>query len=159
MAVAAVAVVRQRSRRGALIAESERRPVTGAHGTLICTTESVDETFARLRDAGVRVTQEPIDQVYDVRDCGFADPGGGGGISCVSPSRWAEGLARGVTCADSGSSRRPAHTGSPGPCASSQLPARWPSILSDHGRCADRCRKRRDPAATRGYPVPRWRTR
>ncbi|MET8799994.1 VOC family protein [Nocardia sp. NPDC004568] len=57
-------------------AEAQRRLATGAHGTLIFVTESVDETFARLRDAGVRVTQEPADQAYGVRDCGFADPWG-----------------------------------------------------------------------------------
>lgn len=57
-------------------AEAERRLARGAHGTLIFTTESADETFARLRDAGVRVTQEPVDQPYGVRDCGFADPWG-----------------------------------------------------------------------------------
>lgn len=59
-----------------LSAESERRLAVGAHGTLIFTTESVDETFARLRDAGVRVGQEPADQPYGVRDCGFIDPWG-----------------------------------------------------------------------------------
>lgn len=48
----------------------------GAQGTLIFTTDAVDDTFARLRDAGVAVTQEPIDQSYGVRDCGFRDPWG-----------------------------------------------------------------------------------
>ncbi|WP_039824007.1 VOC family protein [Nocardia testacea] len=57
-------------------AEAQRRLAAGAHGTLIFVTDSVDQTFARLRDAGVRVTQEPADQVYGVRDCGFADPWG-----------------------------------------------------------------------------------
>lgn len=56
--------------------EARRRLGAGAHGTLIFTTESTDATFARLRDAGVRVTQEPADQPYGVRDCGFADPWG-----------------------------------------------------------------------------------
>lgn len=57
-------------------AEARRRLAAGAHGTLIFTTDSVDATFARLRDAGVTVTQEPADQPYGVRDCGFADPWG-----------------------------------------------------------------------------------
>ncbi|WP_280397509.1 VOC family protein [Nocardia carnea] len=57
-------------------AEARRRLTAGAHGTLIFTTDSVDTTFARLRDAGVTVTQEPVDQPYGVRDCGFADPWG-----------------------------------------------------------------------------------
>ncbi|MGI5220067.1 VOC family protein [Nocardia sp. CA-290969] len=57
-------------------AEAQRRLAAGAHGTLIFTTDSVDATFARLRDAEVTVTQEPADQPYGVRDCGFADPWG-----------------------------------------------------------------------------------
>ncbi|MEV0295394.1 VOC family protein [Nocardia sp. NPDC050710] len=52
------------------------RLASGAQGTLIFTTEDVDATFARLRDAGVTVTQEPISQPYGVRDCGFRDPWG-----------------------------------------------------------------------------------
>ncbi|MFG1797157.1 VOC family protein [Nocardia sp. NPDC049149] len=59
-----------------LRAASEARLANGAQGMLIFTTDAVDETFARLRDAGVQVTQEPVTQPYGVRDCGFADPWG-----------------------------------------------------------------------------------
>ncbi|MEU7145657.1 VOC family protein [Nocardia sp. NPDC046473] len=55
---------------------AQARLQNGAAGTLIFTTESADDTFARLRDAGVEVTQEPISQPYGVRDCGFRDPWG-----------------------------------------------------------------------------------
>ncbi|MET7772814.1 VOC family protein [Nocardia sp. NPDC005366] len=52
------------------------RLASGAQSTLIFTTEDVDATFARLRDAGVGIDQEPISQPYGVRDCGFRDPWG-----------------------------------------------------------------------------------
>ncbi|MFF3224222.1 VOC family protein [Nocardia suismassiliense] len=55
---------------------AESRLKNGAAGMLIFTTESADDTFARLRDAGVEVTQEPITQPYGMRDCGFRDPWG-----------------------------------------------------------------------------------
>ncbi len=55
---------------------AKARLASGAQGTLIFTTESVDDTFARLREAGVDVDQEPITQPYGVRDCGFRDPWG-----------------------------------------------------------------------------------
>ncbi|MBF6467667.1 VOC family protein [Nocardia beijingensis] len=57
-------------------AAARARLANGAQGTLIFTTDDVDATFARLRDAGVEVTQEPISQPYGVRDCGFRDPWG-----------------------------------------------------------------------------------
>ncbi|MFI6778970.1 VOC family protein [Nocardia sp. NPDC050412] len=55
---------------------AKARLASGAQGTLIFTTEAVDDTFARLREAGVDVDQEPITQPYGVRDCGFRDPWG-----------------------------------------------------------------------------------
>ncbi|MEV6432502.1 VOC family protein [Nocardia sp. NPDC051463] len=60
----------------AAAAAARARLASGAQGTLIFTTQAVDDTFARLRDAGVEVTQEPITQPYGVRDCGFRDPWG-----------------------------------------------------------------------------------
>ncbi|MEU7767869.1 VOC family protein [Nocardia sp. NPDC049190] len=57
-------------------AAAQARLASGAQGTLIFTTDAVDDAFARLRDAGVEVTQEPISQPYGVRDCGFRDPWG-----------------------------------------------------------------------------------
>ncbi|PXX56586.1 putative glyoxalase superfamily protein PhnB [Nocardia tenerifensis] len=55
---------------------AESRLKDGAAGLLIFTVQSADDTFARLRDANVEVTQEPITQPYGVRDCGFRDPWG-----------------------------------------------------------------------------------
>jgi len=43
---------------------------------VIFTTDDVDATFARIRDAGGEVLQEPADQPYGVRDCAFRDPSG-----------------------------------------------------------------------------------
>lgn len=60
----------------AAVEANEARLASGAQGTLIFTVEDVDATFARLQAAGVKVEQPLIDQVYGVRDCGFADPWG-----------------------------------------------------------------------------------
>ena len=43
---------------------------------VIFRTEDVDATFERIRAAGGEVLQEPIDQVWGVRDCAFRDPSG-----------------------------------------------------------------------------------
>jgi catechol 2,3-dioxygenase-like lactoylglutathione lyase family enzyme len=43
---------------------------------VIFLTPDVDKTFERVSAAGAEVTQEPIDQPYGVRDCGFRDPSG-----------------------------------------------------------------------------------
>ena len=43
---------------------------------VIFLTPDVDALFAELSGKGVEVTQEPIDQPYGVRDCGFRDPSG-----------------------------------------------------------------------------------
>lgn len=40
------------------------------------TTDDCDALFARLRDAGAEVVQEPMDMPYGVRDCAFRDPAG-----------------------------------------------------------------------------------
>ncbi|MEU6146310.1 VOC family protein [Streptomyces sp. NPDC047081] len=40
------------------------------------TTENCDALFARVRDAGADVLQEPMDMPYGVRDCAFRDPAG-----------------------------------------------------------------------------------
>ena len=36
----------------------------------------LDETFGRIEAAGADVVQEPIDQVYGLRDCAIRDPAG-----------------------------------------------------------------------------------
>lgn len=38
--------------------------------------DDVDATFEKIRESGVEVLQEPIDQPYGVRDCAFRDPSG-----------------------------------------------------------------------------------
>lgn len=38
--------------------------------------DDLDRVFETLRDAGVEVLQEPIDQPYGIRDCGVRDPSG-----------------------------------------------------------------------------------
>ena len=43
---------------------------------VIFRSDDIDATFARIRDAGAEVLQEPIDQPYGVRDCAFRDPSG-----------------------------------------------------------------------------------
>jgi len=48
----------------------------GALQAVIFTTDDFDATFERVRATGAEVLQEPIDQPYGVRDCGFRDPSG-----------------------------------------------------------------------------------
>ncbi|WP_037851918.1 VOC family protein [Streptomyces sp. NRRL S-340] len=40
------------------------------------TTSDCDALFARVREYGADVVQEPMDQPYGVRDCAFRDPAG-----------------------------------------------------------------------------------
>ncbi|MFF4501890.1 VOC family protein [Streptomyces sp. NPDC001401] len=40
------------------------------------TTEDCDALFARVRESGADVIQEPTDMPYGVRDCAFRDPAG-----------------------------------------------------------------------------------
>lgn len=57
--------------------EPIRQLVTkGSMPSLIFVTEDCDATYERLLAAGAEMTQEPIDQPYGVRDCGFRDPSG-----------------------------------------------------------------------------------
>jgi predicted enzyme related to lactoylglutathione lyase len=48
----------------------------GSLNGVIFATDDCDATFEKLRAAGAEVVQEPIDQPYGVRDCGFRDPSG-----------------------------------------------------------------------------------
>ncbi|SEN72984.1 VOC family protein [Actinacidiphila rubida] len=43
---------------------------------VIFRTDDVDATFERVRAAGAEVMQEPMDQMWGVRDCAFRDPAG-----------------------------------------------------------------------------------
>ena len=48
----------------------------GALNGVLFTTDNCDAAFERIRATGAEVLQEPIDQPYGVRDCGFRDPAG-----------------------------------------------------------------------------------
>jgi predicted enzyme related to lactoylglutathione lyase len=48
----------------------------GLMGRIVFATDDCDATFARIQASGAEVVQEPIDQPYGVRDCGFRDPAG-----------------------------------------------------------------------------------
>jgi predicted enzyme related to lactoylglutathione lyase len=48
----------------------------GSMDALIFATDDCAGTFARLRDAGAEVLQEPTEQFYGVIDCAFRDPSG-----------------------------------------------------------------------------------
>jgi predicted enzyme related to lactoylglutathione lyase len=48
----------------------------GALNGVIFRTDDVDAAFEKIRASGAEVMQEPIDQPYGVRDCGFRDPSG-----------------------------------------------------------------------------------
>ena len=48
----------------------------GSLGGLVFGTDDVDGVFETVRASGAEVLQEPMDQPYGVRDCGFRDPAG-----------------------------------------------------------------------------------
>ena len=48
----------------------------GALNGVLFTTDDCDAFLERVRATGAEVLQEPIDQPYGVRDCGFRDPSG-----------------------------------------------------------------------------------
>lgn len=48
----------------------------GLMGRIVFATDDCDATFSRIQASGADVVQEPIDQPYGVRDCGFRDPAG-----------------------------------------------------------------------------------
>ncbi|MDT0320800.1 VOC family protein [Streptomyces millisiae] len=63
------------------ITEEERRTIVemmakGSYGRVTLATTDLDATFARVRDSGADVVQEPTDQPYGFRDCAFRDPAG-----------------------------------------------------------------------------------
>ncbi|MFD5320735.1 VOC family protein [Streptomyces sp. NPDC127098] len=63
------------------ITEEERRTLVemmakGSYGRITLATTDLDATFARVRDSGADVVQEPTDQPYGFRDCAFRDPAG-----------------------------------------------------------------------------------
>jgi uncharacterized glyoxalase superfamily protein PhnB len=48
----------------------------GSLSGVIVETDDVDAAFEAIRASGAEVLQEPIDQMYGVRDCAFRDPAG-----------------------------------------------------------------------------------
>ncbi|MBA2610113.1 MAG: VOC family protein [Actinobacteria bacterium] len=63
------------------VTDDERRTITammakGTYAMLILATNDLDGTFARVVASGAEVVQEPTEQPYGVRDCGFRDPAG-----------------------------------------------------------------------------------
>ncbi|MGW6496873.1 VOC family protein [Nonomuraea angiospora] len=63
------------------ITEEERRTILemmakGTYASMIVATADLDGAFARLRDGGAEVVQEPAEQPWGVRDCAFRDPAG-----------------------------------------------------------------------------------
>jgi len=63
------------------VTDDERLAITqmmvkGSYARVTLATEDLDETFARLRDSGADVVQEPTDQPWGDRDCAVRDPSG-----------------------------------------------------------------------------------
>jgi catechol 2,3-dioxygenase-like lactoylglutathione lyase family enzyme len=63
------------------ITDEERRTLEemmakGTYARVILATADLDGTFARVKDSGAEVAQEPIEQSYGVRDCAVRDPAG-----------------------------------------------------------------------------------
>ena len=48
----------------------------GTYATIVLATADLDSTFEQLKAGGAEVVQEPTDQPYGIRDCGFRDPAG-----------------------------------------------------------------------------------
>jgi predicted enzyme related to lactoylglutathione lyase len=48
----------------------------GSLSGLVLETDDVDAAFERVQATGAEVLQEPMDQPYGTRDCGFRDPSG-----------------------------------------------------------------------------------
>lgn len=48
----------------------------GSLSGLVFQTDDVDALFEKVAASGAEVLQEPMDQPYGVRDCGFRDPSG-----------------------------------------------------------------------------------
>jgi catechol 2,3-dioxygenase-like lactoylglutathione lyase family enzyme len=63
------------------ITDDERRTIAemmakGTYSGILLATADLDSTFARVKDSGAEVVQEPTEQPYGVRDCAFRDPAG-----------------------------------------------------------------------------------
>jgi catechol 2,3-dioxygenase-like lactoylglutathione lyase family enzyme len=63
------------------ITGDERRMIVemmakGTYARIVLATENLDGVFARLRDSGAELVQEPTEQPDGIRDCAFRDPAG-----------------------------------------------------------------------------------
>ena len=63
------------------LTDDERRTIAemmakGTYAGVNLATKDLDALFAKLRDGGAEVVQEPVDQPYGIRDCSFRDPAG-----------------------------------------------------------------------------------
>ncbi|MEU4516859.1 VOC family protein [Nonomuraea wenchangensis] len=63
------------------ITDDERRTIAemmakGTYGWIMLATADLDGAFAKVRDGGAEVVQEPTEQPYGARDCAFRDPSG-----------------------------------------------------------------------------------
>ena len=63
------------------LTDDERRTIAemmakGTYASIILAAADLEGTFARLRDGGAEVVEEPTDQPYGVRDCAVRDPAG-----------------------------------------------------------------------------------
>ncbi|MEQ0557503.1 VOC family protein [Amycolatopsis sp. NEAU-NG30] len=63
------------------LTDDERRAINemmakGTYAAVNLATKDLDALFAKLRDGGAEVVQEPVDQPYGIRDCSFRDPAG-----------------------------------------------------------------------------------
>jgi hypothetical protein len=54
--------------------DSASLPHTDAAAALACYRDTLGKTFAKLESSATEDVQEPIEQPYGVRDCGFRDP-------------------------------------------------------------------------------------
>jgi len=48
----------------------------GTYAGILLATTDLDAVFARLREAGAEIVQEPLEQGWGVRDCAVRDPAG-----------------------------------------------------------------------------------
>ncbi len=63
------------------VTDDERHTISemmakGTYAMVMFATKDLDGTFARLRDRGAEVVQEPTGQAWGIRDCAFRDPAG-----------------------------------------------------------------------------------
>jgi len=63
------------------LTDDERRMINemmakGTYASVNLAAKDLDALFAKLRDGGAEVVQEPTEQPYGLRDCSFRDPAG-----------------------------------------------------------------------------------